>query len=142
MATLHLSPGPRADSVIVEPSGDLDIVSRGEFDDLMTQARLGHHHVVLDMSGVTFLDTSAMAVIVSHWKALRSAGGALLVAGADYTFTKTLWITGLAQRLPLYSSVAEALAALPPASASPPATGEDDPSPRAGAGDAPARTTP
>jgi hypothetical protein len=34
-----------------------------------------------------------------------------VLAGARYRYTKTLWITGLADRLPLHDSVDEALAA-------------------------------
>jgi anti-anti-sigma factor len=78
---------------------------------------------VLDLSGVEFMDTSSLAVIVSHWKALTSHGGTLALAGARYRQTKTLWITGLAQRLPLYDSVADAVQAAPPAAA-PPSSGQ------------------
>jgi hypothetical protein len=57
------------------------------------------------------MDTSALAVIVGHWKGLVSAGGTLSLAGPRYRYTKSLWITGLADRLPLFDSVDKALAA-------------------------------
>jgi hypothetical protein len=38
----------------------------------------------------------------------------LLLAGARYRYTKALWITGLADRLPMYADVGEALAAALP----------------------------
>ena len=57
------------------------------------------------------MDTGSLAVIVGHWKQLTAAGGTLVLAGARYRYTKTLWITGLADRLPLYDSVDEAIAA-------------------------------
>jgi anti-anti-sigma regulatory factor len=66
---------------------------------------------VLDLSAVDFMDTSALAVIVGHWKALASAGGTLSLAGPRYRYTKSLWITGLADRLPLYDTVDKAVAA-------------------------------
>ena len=44
------------------------------------------------------------------WRA--DEGGAFLLAGARYRYTKALWITGLADRLPMYDTVDEALAAL------------------------------
>jgi hypothetical protein len=34
-----------------------------------------------------------------------------LLAGARYRYTKALWITGLADRMPMYSTVGEALEA-------------------------------
>ena len=57
------------------------------------------------------MDTSSLAVIVGHWKRLQAAGGTLVLAGARYRHTKTLWITGLADRLPLFDTVDQALAA-------------------------------
>jgi hypothetical protein len=38
-----------------------------------------------------------------------------VLAGARYRYTKSLWITGLADRLPLYDSVELAIAAEDPA---------------------------
>jgi anti-sigma B factor antagonist len=104
-----LSAEQRGDSFVVTVGGDLDIVTSPALDDCLTQARGGANRVVLDLAGVDFLDTSALAVIVGHWKRLEASGGSLVLAGARYRYTKTLWITGLADRLSLYDSVEAAL---------------------------------
>jgi anti-sigma B factor antagonist len=67
---------------------------------------------VLDLSGVDFMDTSSLAVIVGHWKSLEEAGGSLALAGARYQSTKSLWITGLADRIPMHENVAAAIEAI------------------------------
>jgi anti-sigma B factor antagonist len=108
---LQLSFEERGDSVVVMARGDLDVVTGRQFDDYLTAARQDHDHVVLDLSGVDFMDTSSLAVIVGHWKELQASGGKLALAGARYRYTKSLWITGLADRLPLYDTVDEAIAA-------------------------------
>jgi anti-sigma B factor antagonist len=118
VATLRLSSQPLAGSVVVAVEGDLDIVTSREFDDYLATARREHRHLVIDLSAVTFMDTSSLAVIVGHWKKLTAEGGSLALAGARYRHTKTLWITGLAHRLPLYDTAAEALAAVPASSPS------------------------
>lgn len=82
-----------------------------EFDEYLTMARRDHDRIVLDLSAVDFMDTSALAVIVGHWKGLAAAGGTLSLAGPRYRYTKSLWITGLADRLPLYDTVDKAVAA-------------------------------
>ena len=64
------------------------------------------------MSEVDFMDTTALAVIVAHWRRQADEGGQFLLAGARYRYTKALWITGLADRLPMHDTVSEALAAL------------------------------
>jgi anti-sigma B factor antagonist len=118
---LQLSSERRGDSVVVAIRGDLDLVTGRQFDDYLTQVREEHDHVVLDLSAVDFLDTSSLAVIVGHWKAMQAAGGTLALAGARYQYTKSLWITGLADRLPFYDTVDKAVAAAP---------GQPDPEPQ------------
>jgi len=115
---LRLSTERRGDSVIVTIGGDLDVVTSGQFDDCLTEARRASSRVILDLAAVDFMDTSCLAVIVGHWKKLVAAGGTLALAGARYRYTKALWITGLADRLPSYESVEHALSAteaVPPA---------------------------
>jgi anti-anti-sigma factor len=97
--------------MVVAVSGELDIVTSRRFDESLAQARRESDHIVVDLSAVDFMDTGSLAVIVGHWKQLTAAGGTLALAGARYRYTKTLWITGLADRLPLYDTVEEALAA-------------------------------
>jgi anti-sigma B factor antagonist len=108
---LELSSEHRGDSLIVVIRGDLDVVTGREFDEYLTVARRDHDRIVLDLSAVDFMDTSALAVIVGHWKGLVAAGGTLALAGPRYRYTKSLWITGLADRLPLYDTVDKAVAA-------------------------------
>jgi anti-sigma B factor antagonist len=106
-----LSVESRGDSTVIAIRGDLDIVTSPELDTCLTQARTAHDRIILDLSAVDFLDTSALAVIVGHWKDIEAAGGKLALAGARYRYTKTLWITGLADRLTMYESVTQAVAA-------------------------------
>jgi len=108
---LRLSSKRRDGFVIVAVGGELDVVTSRQFDEYLTQARGEVDRVILDLSAVDFMDTGSLAVIVGHWKELTAAGGTLVLAGARYRYTKTLWITGLADRLPLYDSVDEAIAA-------------------------------
>ncbi len=111
MAELRLSSERRGDSLIVVIVGELDIVTSRQLDEHLTRARRENRRIVLDLAAVEFMDTSSLAVIVGHWKRLQAAGGTLVLAGARYRYTKTLWITGLVDRLPLYGNVDEALAA-------------------------------
>lgn len=111
VAGLRLSSEQRGDSMVVAVGGELDLVTSRELDEQLTRARRERTRIVLDLTAVEFMDTSSLAVIVGHWKRLQSVGGSLALAGARYRYTKTLWITGLADRLPMYDTVEHALAA-------------------------------
>ena len=112
---LRLSSERRGDCVIVMVGGELDIVTSRQLDEHLTSVRRKQRCIILDLSQVDFMDTSSLAVIVGHWKRLQATGGVLALAGARYRHTKTLWITGLAERLPMYDTVDEAIASGAPA---------------------------
>ena len=112
MDELRLSSKRRDGFVIVAVGGELDVVTSRQFDEYLTQTRGEDDRVILDLSAVDFMDTSSLAVIVGHWKKLTARDGTLALAGARYRYTKTLWITGLADRLPRYDTLEQAIAAL------------------------------
>lgn len=118
-----LSAERRGGSTVVTIRGDLDIVTSPELDECLTEVGQPGSRVILDLAAVDFLDTSGLAVIVGHWKKAEAGGGTLVLAGARYRYTKTLWITGLADKLTMYESLDEALAAQAAAAPPGPAAG-------------------
>lgn len=111
MALLRLSSERRAGSLIVTIVGDLDLVTSARLDEHLAKTWREASWIILDLAGVDFMDTNALAVIVNHWKKAAAAGGTLALAGARYQYTKALWITGLASKLPMYDTVDEAVEA-------------------------------
>ena len=127
VAELRFSIEPHGASVVVSVQGELDVTSSQRLDDRLSDAAAASDQVILDMSEVDFMDTTALAVIVTHWRHATDEGGRFLLAGARYRYTKALWITGLADRMPMYDTVEEALAALAgtgPGAADGPGAGE------------------
>jgi anti-anti-sigma factor len=111
LEALLLSTERRGSATVISVRGDLDIVTSPQLDECLSEASRGSDQLILDLSGVEFMDTSALAVIVGHWKKAEASGGTLSLAGARYRYTKTLWITGLADRLTMFDSVEKALGA-------------------------------
>ena len=115
---------------------DLAVVTVGGEVDLDTASQLGDHaleavrdvspHVVLDLTGVTFMDSTGLKVLLSIQRRADLAGGSLAVAGATRSVLKILALTGLDQTFALYDSLDD----LPPApEATPPVSGGAAPTP-------------
>ncbi len=104
--------------LIVTVRGDLDIASHERVDAYLRQVLAEHagetRRIVVDMSGVTFMDTTGLTVLLRHWRELERTGGSLVLAGPVYRQTRVLWTTGLAGRLRIVDSV-EAAVETPPA---------------------------
>ena len=91
-----------------EASGAWKVVARGELD-VATADQLartlepviegGATLVVLDLSDVTFLDSSGLRTIVRGATALEDQGGRLVVDGASPAVSRVLEVTGLLERL-------------------------------------------
>ncbi|MCO6010105.1 STAS domain-containing protein [Actinoallomurus purpureus] len=112
MAALELSSSRRGDRTVLHINGELDIISRAELITYLDKIiRENGGKIILDLTGLDFMDTSALSTVVSYWKRLTATeDGFLALAGAKYHTARVLWITGLAQRLPMYDDVAAALA--------------------------------
>lgn len=112
MAALELSSSRHGDRTVLRINGELDIISRTELITYLDKIIKEHgNKVILDLAGLDFMDTSALSTVVSYWKRLSATdGGFLALAGATYHTARVLWITGLAQRLPMYDDVPAAIA--------------------------------
>jgi serine/threonine-protein kinase RsbW len=100
-------------------SGEVDAVSapavREALDDAISQ---GCRSIVLDLSDVTYLDSSALGLIVWADRRLQPCSGTLLLAGAGRDVTRILELSGLIGVAPsvfVVDSVEAALLGLSPA---------------------------
>jgi len=112
-----------ADEVRVEDaSSDLSIlVVGGEVDyevspqlkaHMMRAIKAGAKRVVLDLSDVTFIDSTAIGVIAGAVEKLDEAGGSLAIVSTHEKVVQIFEITGLDSVITLHASREEALAAL------------------------------
>jgi anti-anti-sigma factor len=70
-----------------------------------------HPHIVLDLSGVSFLDSSGLGLLVRLHTASRAAGGDLKLCALDDRVRAVITMTRLHTVLPLYGTDAEAITA-------------------------------
>ena len=93
---------------VVSVEGELDLYSApelaAELDALVADAP----DVVLDLSGVGFVDSTALGAIVGASRSLRAGGGRLLLV-ASRDVRMVLELVGLDRILPVYESTERAL---------------------------------
>ena len=109
--TVALERAPSGAAVVVL-SGEVDLYTAPRFKDALFQAiDAGAPQVVVDLSGVSFIDSTALGVLVSGGKRLQQSAGALAIGCPDAKLRRILEITGLDTVFGVYPSRDEALAA-------------------------------
>jgi len=104
----------RADNgvAVVVLAGEVDLYTAPRFKEALFQAiDEGGSLVVVDMSGVSFIDSTALGVLVSGGRRLEQASGALAIGCPDERIRRILEITGLDTVFGVYPSRGDALAA-------------------------------
>jgi anti-sigma B factor antagonist len=77
-------------------TGEIDILSAGRLrETLMAVCNSGEPRVVVDMTNVTFMDSTGLSALVSSAKRFRSAGGEVALRSPGPSVRKVMEITGL-----------------------------------------------
>jgi anti-sigma B factor antagonist len=101
---------------IAELAGELDIATAPALrEQLLGLLRPGSSRLIVDLSKVTYCDSSGLAVLVGAGRHARLLGGFLHLAAASSQTLRVLQLTGLGQHLPLFPTVGAAAAILPAA---------------------------
>jgi anti-sigma B factor antagonist len=90
--------------------GELDVSTAPELrEKLLVVAESDHVVAVVDLASVSFVDSTALGVLVSAVKRFRNNGGDLRLVVTEPHITKVLEITGLADVFAIYASSKEAV---------------------------------
>lgn len=92
---------------VVTVVGEIDVATAPQLRErLHAVIARGEPTVVLDLLGVTFLDSTALGVLVGALKRCRELGGELHIVVADARIMKIFDITGLTKVFPIVDSLA------------------------------------
>lgn len=90
-------------------TGRLNMVRAPKLREVVAEVvAAGHHHLVLDMTGIEFVDSSGLGALVGCLKAARQAGGDLRIANAGPQVRMVLELTGMDRVFTPYGSVDQA----------------------------------
>jgi anti-sigma B factor antagonist len=102
-----------SDRHVVAVRGEIDLFTAPELKQKLTDAiEAGKSRIVVDLSDTSFLDSTALGVLIGAVKRLRSRDGALVIVNIDQNIAKTFEITGLDQIFTILSTRDDAIAAL------------------------------
>jgi anti-sigma B factor antagonist len=92
--------------------GELDVATapdlRARLDDAIDRAH--QDAVSVDLLGVTFIDSTALGVLISGLKRSQAAGGELRIVVAEPRILKIFEITGLTDVFSIFATIDEATA--------------------------------
>lgn len=97
------------DAVITRLRGMLSLETVQAFIETMRPEPAAY--LILDMSGVSYLDSGGVGALVSLFVSRRSRTKTLAVAALTKQGTAVLQVAGLTKLLPIFSTVQQALAA-------------------------------
>lgn len=96
---------------VVELEGEVDIHTSRRFEEALSRSiSAGAAHVIIDFAKVTFIDSTALGVVVGGVKGIQARGGTLDIVCQEEHIKSTFEATGLDQIVDIYGSRAEALA--------------------------------
>ena len=97
--------------VIVIPEGEIDVTNSAIFKSKIMEEFIdkGKVNIVLDMSNVGYMDSSALGIIISLYKACRMNGGGFAIAGLVDTVKRLFSMTSLDKVIPIYPTVEDAV---------------------------------
>lgn len=97
---------------LVRVSGELDYDGVAALEDAVRSVRaLGSHCLLVDLSGLTFMDSSGVNALLKARRDTHVSGGWMRIAGPQPSVLRVIELVGLDQAIPLYADVSEALTA-------------------------------
>src|SRR5919112_1577703 len=96
--------------------GEIDLFTAPELKQVLAECiEAGRVRIVVDLTDTTFLDSTALGVLIGAVKRLRSRDGALAIVNIDDNIAKTFEITGLDQIFTILPTRDEAIQTVDPA---------------------------
>lgn len=97
------------EAVVVHVGGDLDVYTAPRLKETLEGAMVDGGRLVLDLSEVHFIDSTALGILVSAHEQSQAAAGDLRLVMDDPYLLKIFHITGFDNMFSIYPEVARAV---------------------------------
>jgi anti-anti-sigma factor len=109
---MQISTRTSNDVHIVAITGSLDSTTAPEAQKSLAAVLSGAKKVGLDFTGLDYISSAGLRVLLGVAKQLRASGGKLAMFGLNQSVREVFEISGFASILPIHATEAEALAAM------------------------------
>src|ERR1044072_8337149 len=94
--------GHSREIVTIAPAGEVDLVTAPLIADHLEAIAAGEvRHLVLDLEGITFMDSNGVALLLGTWRRAAREGWTLTIANTPPVVADVLHTCGLLDVLPL-----------------------------------------
>lgn len=109
---LSLTTREESGFTVVAPAGEVDVFTAPTLDAALEPlTSQPQPRIVVDFTGVDFLDSSGLGVLVKALKRVRDHDGTLRLVVTSDRIAKVFRVTGLDAVIPLHPTLADAVAA-------------------------------
>jgi len=101
----------RSKTLIVTVTGDIDQHNAGDLRE-QTDMRISHENVkklIFDFSGLDFMDSSGIGVIIGRYKLMAALNGSVCIIVTKPTVKKLLELSGIKRIVRICDSLSDAL---------------------------------
>lgn len=109
--SLSVNTETRDGSVIVHVGGDLDVYTAPQLQEAVSRAFVVGRLLILDLSDVHFIDSTALGVLVEAHQRSQSENGELRLVVEDPLVLKIFQVTGFDGVFSIFPRLADALSA-------------------------------
>ncbi len=109
--SLSITSETKGEATVVKVGGDLDVYTAPRLKETLEQAMAGGARVALDLSGVQFIDSTALGVLVGALQLSQANGGDFRLVVNDPFLLKIFRITGFDGVFSIHPQLEDALSA-------------------------------
>ncbi len=97
--------------LVIKIDGDLDNMATFQYKTKLCEIiKLNQFkQVIIDLSNVTFIDSSGIGLLLGRYNQVKQYGGHLILCGINKQIKKTIQITGIASIIDIYEDGFEQL---------------------------------
>ena len=110
-ASVTIPESTGAACTVVELTGEVDATNSDELYDVLESVVLQLPRLlVVDLSALTFMDSTGLRMLLRSSRELDQQGGVLALASPQVSVARVLQLTRADQLIPVYGTVADAIA--------------------------------